>query len=206
MPRFQLHYTPTSPFVRKVRVVAHEIGLSGEIELLRVRPAPGQNDPGVQAHNPLAKVPTLVEEGRGALYDSPVICEYLDSLHDGPKLIPPSGEPRWRALRLQALADGVLDAGILHFYEVQQRPPEKHFAPWLDMQRDKALAGLDELEREAQSFDPTIDLGQIAVGAMIGWMEFRNTLGDIRPGRPALFDWYEAFRKRESMRATEPHL
>lgn len=210
MSRFQLYYTPTSPFARKVRVVAIEAGLGDEIETVRVRPTPGQNEPALQAHNPLAKVPTLIGEGCPALYDSPVICEYLDSLHDGPKLIPAAGSARWRVLRLQALADGVLDASILHYYEMQQRPVEKHFALWLDMQRGKALSGLDELEREAAHFDRSpgapIDLGQIAAGALLGWMEFRDALGDVRTGRPALFDWYESFRQRESMRATEPHL
>lgn len=206
MPRFQLYYTPTSPFVRKVRVAAHEIGLGPEIELVRIRPVPGQNEPALAAQNPLAKIPTLIEEGQPPLFDSPVICEYLDSLHDGPKLIPPLGPERWGVLRNQALSDGILDAAILVFYEVQQRPADKHFGLWLDMQKEKAQRGLDALEREAARFGEPIDLGQIAVATMLGWMEFRNALGDVRAGRPALFDWYEAFRRRESMRTTEPHL
>jgi glutathione S-transferase len=205
MARFRLFASTTSPFVRKVNVVAREVGLGDQLELVLVRPPPGTNDAAVQRDNPLAKIPTLVEEGHPPLYDSPVICEYLDSLHDGPRLIPAGGPERWRVLRAQALSDGVLDAAILAYYEGIQRPPERAWEPWVNMQKGKALAGLDALEREVPAEGAPLDLGQIAVACMLGWMEFRKALGDVRAERPALFAWYEAFRQRPSLRATEPH-
>lgn len=206
MPRFRLYASTTSPFVRKVNVTAREVGLAHEIEAVLVRPPPGTNHPQLQRENPLAKIPTLLEEGQPPLFDSPVICEYLDSLHEGRKLIPPGGPERWRVLRTQALADGILDAGILVFYEGIQRPPERAWQPWVDMQRAKAIEGLDALEREVPAAGAPIDLGQIAVACTLGWVEFRQALGDVRSARPALFSWYDGFRARESMRATEPHL
>ena len=98
----------------------------------------------------------------------------------------------------------MLEAGVLVYYELVQRPKELHWQPWLDGQRQKARQALDALEGEASGFGAEIDLGQICAGVAIGWLEFRKPLGDIRAGRPALFAWYEAFRKRPSMVATEP--
>ncbi|MEO6576382.1 MAG: glutathione S-transferase C-terminal domain-containing protein, partial [Polyangiaceae bacterium] len=133
-----------------------------------------------------------------------VICEYLDSLHGGRKLVPPSGDERWRTLKLQALCDGILDSAILAFYEGAMRPKELHWTDWIDGQCEKARQGLESLERECSSFGSDVDLGQICVGVTFGWLEFRKPLGDIRSGHPKLTRWYEAFRERPSMRATEP--
>ena len=200
----KLYYTATSPFVRKVLLCAHELGIASRIETVVLRPSPLQSDPVLSQDNPLNKIPALVTD-EGSLYDSPVICEYLTALVPGQTLLPASGPARWRALRTQALCDGILDAGILVFYERLQRPRELWWPAWLDGQTEKALQGLDALERDAQSFGPQPDLAQIAAGATLGWLEFRNALGDLRPSRPALFRWYDRFRDRPSMRATEPH-
>jgi len=200
----KLYYTHTSPFVRKVRVVAHETGLDARIEPVFLRPTPTRADPTLSRENPLSKIPALVLDDGTSLYDSPVICEYLDGLHEGRKLIPASGEARWRVLRTQALADGILDAGILVFYERAFRPKELQWSPWLDGQTEKVTQGLDALEREAARFTPEIDLGQIAAAVTLAWLEFRNVVGDIRASRPTLGAWYETFRARPSMVATEP--
>jgi glutathione S-transferase len=152
--------------------------------------------------NPLMKVPTLVTDGGEALFDSRVICEYLDSLHDGRKLIPAAGGDRWRVLRLQALGDGILDAGIITRYELAIRPQEKQWSDWIAGQGKKITQGLDLAESE--SLGGPIDLGQIAIACAIGWLEFRKPIGDIRPGRPKLFKWYDEFAKRPSMQATVP--
>jgi glutathione S-transferase len=191
--------------VRKVMVMAHETGLAGRIETTLLRPTPTKADPGLSHDNPLSKIPALITDDGLALYDSPVICEYLDSLHAGPKLIPARGAERFQVLRRQALGDGILEAAVLVFYERTMRPAAHQWASWISGQIEKATQGLDAVEREVGSFGDEVDLGQICVGALVGWLEFRNVLGDIRAGRPALTAWYERFRTRESMKATEPH-
>ncbi len=201
----KLYWTASSPFARKVVVAAHEVGLFDRLELTFLRPTPTKADPLLSKDNPLSKIPVLILEDGTALFDSPVICEYLDSLHEGRKLIPASGAARWRTLRLQALCDGILDSAILSFYEGAMRPKELHWSPWIEGQCEKARQGLDALERECGDFGSDIDLGQICVGVTMGWLEFRKPLGDIRTGGPRLTQWYESLRARPSMQATEPH-
>lgn len=198
----KLYYTPTSPFVRKVMVCAHELGLADRIETTFLRPTPVKTDEVLSKENPLSKIPTLILEDGSSLYDSAVICEYLDSI-GGKKLIPDSGPDRFRVLRVHALCDGILEAAIQVFYEKQHRPKELQWEPWITGQAEKANQGLDALEREAEHFR-SIDLGQVAAAVTIGWLEFRNVLGDLRPTRPKLSVWYDAIRARPSMKATEP--
>ncbi len=201
----RLYYTPTSPYVRKVLIVAHECGLSNRIETILIRPVPMQAEPTVSLSNPLSKVPVLLLPDETSLYDSPVICEYLDSLHDRPKIIPPVGPARWSALRTAALADGVADACFLLFYEQRRRPPALQWAEWIAGHTEKAIQGLDALDAQAETFSEQVDIGQICAASVIGWMEFRNLIGDIRSDRPSLFRWYDAFKERPSMKATAPH-
>lgn len=202
----KLYFTPTSPYVRKVLVTAHELGLADRIETEFLRPSPTKADAVLSARNPLAKIPALVTDEGDALYDSPVICEYLGSLATGVSLVPSSGPERWRVLRTQALCDGVLEAAILVFYERAHRPKELWWPDWLDGQSEKATQGLDALEREAEGWGDAPDLGQIAAGVTLGWLEFRNVLGDLRASRPKLFAWYERFAARPSMQRTIPHV
>jgi glutathione S-transferase len=150
------------------------------------------------------KVPTLVLDDGSALFDSPVICEYLDSLHAGRKLFPPPGNARWSALRLQAVGDGILDAGILTRYETILRPKDLQWADWIGGQREKWHAGLDLLERDAAALAGEPTIGSITAGCALGWLDFRYGDDDWRASRPALARWYEGFSARESMRATAP--
>ena len=200
----KLYSTPTSPFVRKVLVCARELGLADRIETELLRPTPTRADPTLSKANPLNKIPALVLDDGSTLYDSPVICDYLETLGEARSLVPATGADRWRVLRVQALCDGILDAGILHFYEKAQRPSELWWTPWLEGQREKALQGLDALEAEVARFDELVDLGQICAGVTVGWLEFREVFGDVRAGRPALSAWYEAFAQRPSMVETAP--
>ena len=197
----QLRYLATSPFVRKVMVFALETGLADRIE--RIPTDLADPDSGLAAFNPLGKVPTLITDDGGVLYDSALICDYLDSVHDGPPRIPPAGPDRWRTLQTQALADGVLDAGVLRRME-SMRPAENQSADWDARQKAKVDRGLDALEREAARFDGSPEIGQIAAGCALGWLGFR--FGHDRPleGRSTLARWYEAFAKRPSMAATAP--
>ena len=198
----KLYFSAASPYVRKVMVSAIETGLDKKIEQMPTSVVPTKPNADIARDNPLMKVPTLVTDGGEALFDSRVICEYLDSLHDGRKLIPAAGGDRWRVLRLQALGDGILDAGIISRYELAIRPQEKQWSDWLAGQGKKITQGLDLAENE--NLGGPINLGQIAIACAIGWLEFRKPIGDIRPGRPKLFKWYDEFAKRPSMQATVP--
>ena len=200
----RLFHTPTSPFVRKVMVVAHEAGLAAQIETVFLRPTPTQADAALSRVNPLSKIPALILDDGEVIFDSPVICEYLDGLHAGPRLFPGEGMARWRALRTQALCDGILEAAISVFYERSLRPSELHWEPWLSGQVSKAMQGLDALDQAVGEFGDAVDIGQVSAGVTVGWLAFRGLLGDVLVGRPRLAAWYEVFARRPSMVATAP--
>jgi glutathione S-transferase len=197
----QLRYSPTSPYVRKVMVCAIEKGVDACLDL--VPTSVWEPDTDIGAVNPLGKVPALVTDEGAAIYDSRVICAYLDALSSSPVLVPPSGEARWRTLTLEALADGLLDAGIARFLEGRRAPGERSQG-WMDRQRDKLVRGLDRLDAHAGSWGGEIALGQIAVGCLLGWLSFRLGEEEWRTGRPALAAWYDGFAARQSMVRTAP--
>lgn len=199
----KLYYTPTSPFVRKVLIAAIELGLGERVETALLRPTPVSASAELSRHNPLSKIPALVLDDGSALYDSPVICEYLETLSDR-RLVPPAGPARFEVLRTQALCDGILDAAILVFYERAQRPPEHHWQPWISGQLEKARQGLDALEALAPTWTDAVDLGQVSAGATLGWLALRGVVGDVWEGRPALQAWYARFSARPSMVQTVP--
>ena len=200
----RLWYNPASPFARKVRVVAREIGVEGRIEELSVMVSPVKPHPDLARENPLVKIPALATED-GTLYDSPVICEYLDSLHSGSRLFPPSGPDRWRQLRLQALGDGMMDAAVLMRYESAVRPQALLWNEWVAGQLGKIRAGLDTLERESAGWGERFAIGQLTAACVLGYLDFR--FPDVAWGktRPALKQWYAAASQRPSMKATAPH-
>lgn len=200
----KLHWTPTSPYVRKVMVAAYETGLDGRIE--RIETSFWPPDPGYAKINPLGKVPALVTDAGQALFDSGVICEYLDSLHDGTKLFPPAGEIRWQALVLHSLADGILDAAVLRVME-RRRPGELQSAEEMARQKEKVERALDALEEKAGALGSPITIGTIgtiAMGCALGYLDFRFAGEDWRDGRPKLTARYEDFQARPSMTATVP--
>jgi len=197
----KLYYAPASPFVRKVNIFAMEIGLDKKIEWVRTNP--WQAEDKLTAENPLSKIPTLITDDDKVIYDSRVICEYLDSLHNGDKLIPEKGEKRWQVLRLQALADGILDAGILRFME-KKRPTELQSKDWDNMQQKSVERGLDYLENSISDWRDNLDIGVITVACVLGWLDFRFADEDWRTRRPQLKSWFEPFSKRPSMVKTMP--
>lgn len=201
----RLHTNPASPFGRKVKVLAHEAGLFGRLELVDQAVTPvGAND-AVQAANPLGKIPCLVTDDGLALYDSRVICEYLDGLgHDGPRLFPAEGQARWRALTLQALGDGIMDAAVGTRYETFLRPQEYRWPDWVRGQQAKVTRGLDRLEAEADGLGERPDIGPITAGCALGYLDFRFAHDPWREGRPRLAAWFERFDARPSMQATRP--
>ena len=198
----QLHYSTTSPYVRKVSVCIAELGLDARVE--RILTNPWDPETNLGAINPLGKVPTLVTDDGHALFDSPVICEYLDSLAPVPVLFPPEGVPRWRALRLQALADGLLDAAVAQFVELNKRSPEERSEMLMKRQLAVIRRALDALEREAGSWDEHITIGQVAAGCAVGYVGFRFVDLGWQQERPALQAWYAGFGARPSMQQTAP--
>jgi len=201
----KLYYGATSPYVRKVVVAAIECGLYDRIERDETFPWDAKTPYG--AVNPIGKVPALVTDEGQLLYDSPVIVEYLDSLHEGPKLIPRDGKERFETLRVSALADGMMDAVILLYNERVRRPKELHWEFWDNRMRNTVARSLDALNVDADTFDPErADVAQISAACGVGWIAFRkDVLGiDWRDGRPVLSDWFDTFSKRHSMLESTP--
>ena len=206
----KLRYSPTSPFVRKVMVVAYETGLETLIERVRTAVAPTKRNDEAARENPLVKIPSLTTDEGQVIYDSPVICEYLDTLHTRTKLFPASGKARWLALRQQALGDGVLDAAIFGRYE-SLRPRDYQWQEWIDAQMRKVRGALSALEMECEAGElaevpasaaPTI--GHIAIGCALGYLEFRYAGEAWRERHKRLAAWYDGFAKRRAMELTAP--
>ncbi|MEL7114546.1 MAG: glutathione S-transferase [Pseudomonadota bacterium] len=197
----QLYYSPASPYVRKVCVVLHEVGQFDAVELLHPLPNPADTSH-VEAANPLGKLPTLVRPDGPALYDSRVICRYLDTTFNGG--LYPDGQ-LWDVLTLEATADGILDAALLMVYEGRFRPEDMVYAPWVDRQWGKVARALDVLETRWMShLAGPLHMGQIAVGCALGYLDLRHGDRDWRAGRPALAAWSASFGERASMAATVP--
>jgi glutathione S-transferase len=198
----RLYFSPTSPYVRKVLVSARELGLSAQLELIGIALTPINPHDALRSSNPLGKIPALITDDRQALYDSPVICEYLDALVGGHRIFPPVGPSRWTALRRQALADGILDAAVSVRYEQTLRPPQLRWQDWVQGQWLKVRTALDALEREP--LEDVLDIGTIAIACALGYLDFRYAGDDWRAGRPRLAAWAGKIQQRPSLQATLP--
>ena len=199
----KLCFSPTSPYVRKVMVTAIEKGLDSKIEKLTVAASPVKPDPTLSSKNPLGKVPCLITDDGRALFDSPVICSYIDSLK-APALRP-TGAAQFDDMTLEALADGLLDAGILLRYESTLRPEAMRWPDWIKGQTGKMLGAIDAIETvHAKQLTGPVTPGQIAVGCAMGWFDFRNGHIDWRKDHPKLAAFMKAFGERPSMMATRP--
>lgn len=196
----KLLYQTHSPFARKALVFAHEAGLADRIEVVHHETSPTARNAEVFALNPLGKVPVLITDAGEAIFDSGVICQYLDGLNGGRSLIPSDPAERIAALRLQAVADGISEAGVLVRWETTRRPPDLRYPPFGDGQLAKVAAGCAFLEDQFQPRE-TPGLAEIAIGTALSWIAFRQVY-DFRPACPRLTAWYEAFSRRPSMRAT----
>ncbi len=196
----KLLYQTHSPYARKVLVFAHEAGLARRLSVIHQETSPTQRNETVFAQNPLGKVPVLVRDDAPPLFDSDVICTYFDTLHDGPELIPTTGEARWQALRMQAVAQGLADAGIALRWETVRRPRELRYPPLAQGYTQKLTCGYDWLENGLDDVAP-LHIGHIAVATTLSWLEFRELPG-FRAGRPRLTRWFNDFAARKSMLAT----
>lgn len=196
----QLLYQTHSPYARKALVFAHEAGLADRIEVIHHETSPTLRNEEVYAQNPLGKVPVLIRPGQAPIFDSDVICDYLDTLHAGAPLIPRDGEARWNALQWQALAQGLADFGIKVRWETVRRPEPLRYPALRDGYTQKLIESYDWLERELDAELP-LHVGHIAVATALSWLEFRE-LPSYREGRPKLGAWMDAFERRASMLAT----
>jgi glutathione S-transferase len=198
----KLHWSPRSPFVRKVMIVAHERGLADRITCVRTVAAMTKPHAALMQDNPLSKIPTLVLDDGTVLYDSRVICEYLDALDGAPKLFPAEPQARLVALRRQALGDGFLDLLVLLRNERERAQPS-------DVHQSSAAARkaavLKSLEHEAPSLAAApFGIGHVAIGCALSYLDFRYADDDWRKDHPRTASWHATFAARPSVRATEP--
>ena len=197
----KLHWSPRSPYVRKVMIAAHEMGLAERIECVRTVVSAFAPAEELFRDNPLNKLPTLVLDDGTSVYDSRVVCEHLDSLHDGRKLFPPGGPQRLSALRDQALGDGLLDVLMVRLIE-RLRPEAQRSPRIVSANERKTAAALDRLEADTAALDGRpFDIGHVAVGTALGYVDFRFASDAWREGRPRLAAWHAGFAERPSVRA-----
>jgi glutathione S-transferase len=197
----KLYSSPTSPFVRKVRIVIRE---KGAAHLVTEEVVSALADPAsLHAANPLGKVPALALDDGRTLFDSPLICEYLDATLEGPSLLPASGDARWQAQRLHAIGDGIADAAVSLTFE-KARPEGERSANWMGRWRRAITRSLDLLEAEVASLAGAPTLGSIAVESALGYLDFRHSDLGWREGRPALAAVFEKASGRPAFRETAP--
>ena len=198
----KLYWSSRSPYVRKVMVFAHECGLAGRIECVRTLVAMTRPNTDLLRINPLGRIPTLVLDDGSALYDSTVICEYLDSLHGGRRLFPESGQARWTALRRHALGNNLIDNLMLWRNELTrpqiQQSPETLAA--FELKVRNAVAALDG-EAAALAAAP-VDIGHVAIGSALGYADFRFAQIGWRSSCTHIARWFETFAQRPAMRDT----
>ncbi|WP_338478747.1 glutathione S-transferase family protein [Pseudomonas trivialis] len=204
-PSMTLFHNPASPFVRKVRVLLIETGQQDRVALHDCVPTPVSPDAQVVQGNPVGKIPALRLTDGSMLHDSRVILDYLDHQHVGNPLIPRDGSARWRRLTLASMADGILDAAVLTRYELALRPVEKHWAPWLDEQRNKIRRTLAELEQDAMAeLTSHFDVAAISMACALAYLDFRHADMQWRADNPRLAQWYAEVSQRPSMLQTQP--
>ncbi|MFY9209629.1 MAG: glutathione S-transferase [Aestuariivita sp.] len=191
-----------SPFVRKVRVLVREAGMTDQVEEVEILVSPSAAPDDLLAANPLGKIPALVREYGPTLYDSRVICRFLN---DRAKAAFYPEARLWEVLTLEATADGIMDAAILMVYETRFREEGQRSQPWVDAQWAKVDRALSALEsRWISHLAGSVDMGQIALGCALGYLDFRHADRNWREGRPQLAAWFAEFESRDSMQATRP--
>ena len=194
--------SPASPYARKVRVLIHQAGLTDDVQEIQVKTTPMATSPEVAAANPLGKIPALIRDSGPAIYDSRVICRYLDDRAQA-GLYPQAR--LWEVLTLEATADGILDAAIGIVYERRFRPEHMQAEDWFDAQWSKVTRALDTLGNMWMShLNGPLDMGQVSVGCALGYLDFRHGDREWRKGRGVLDDWYAAFAEQEAMAVTQP--
>lgn len=198
----KIFYSPASPFVRKCMVIAHELGQADRIEKLPSAAGPVARDQSIIPNNPLGQVPTFITDDGQILFDSRVVCEYLNDLGGGALF--PTGKERWQVLTQQSMADGMMGAALLARYETALRPEALRWDDWVQGQLGKVRDGLALIEKNAAALQGRVDIGTIAIGCALGYLDFRFPDLNWRATHPATASWYETFSQRPSMQATKP--
>ena len=199
----RLHYSPNSPYARKVVVALAETGQTNDVEIVEASTGPLNAQAMPATVNPLGKIPALERADGAALYDSRVICRYVDSRAGG--VLYPAAPRLWDTLTIEATADGIMDAALLMVYESRVRPEDKRFDGWLEGQWSKVMRALDVLEsRWMPHLNGPIDMGAIAVGCALGYLDLRHDARGWRATRPTLAAWVADFSARPSMVASQP--
>jgi glutathione S-transferase len=197
-----LFFSPLSPFVRKVRMTAAIKGLESQIKSVPTDATAG--DAALNAANPLGRLPSLLLANGETIHDSPVICEYLDSIGTGPALFPPVGPERWRALTLAATADGITECALFIVYETRFRPQAMYVQAWVDRQQGKLDRAMAELEKSPPMMGAQPNYGHVTLAAALGYLDLRQE-GRWRAGHPKLVAWLANFAKAvPSFDATKP--
>jgi glutathione S-transferase len=197
----RLYYSETSPYARKVRLVVREKHLEERVQELLSNPF--DDAPELTAANPLGKVPTLVLENDESLFDSPLLCAYLDCLGPGPRLIPEAGPERWRVLWWEALSDGILDAAYNLVME-RRRPEGENSLDWMQRWIKEIGRSLNHVETRIGGLPQRLSLAQLALASALGYLDFRLPDLSWRGGREGSAAWYQGFAERPSMQETWP--
>ncbi|MEM7746280.1 MAG: glutathione S-transferase [Pseudomonadota bacterium] len=198
----KLFYAAASPYVRKVMITAHELGLADRIETVTAPTSPLDPNADLLAVNPVGKIPALVTEDAGTLFDSRVICRYLN--HVGGGSLYGSGAGEYPIIGREALAEGMIDAMLLAVYERRLRSEDMVSEPWVIGQMAKAKRGMADFDHRVGELGGDVTIDKIALGAALGYADFRHGNLGWRADCPKLADWYEAFLERPSMQATMP--
>lgn len=199
----KLFYALASPYVRKVMVVLHETDQLSDVELVPGAGSPLDVAKGLPAVNPLGKIPALVRPDGATLYDSRVICRYLNARAKAD--LYPSGSREWDILTLEATGDGIADAALLMVYEGRLRPAELQYPDWVESQWSKVDHALQALSARWMShLHGPLNAGQISVACALGYLDFRHDARNWRNGHDALAAWYGDFAMRDSMTLTDP--
>jgi glutathione S-transferase len=199
----KLMYAKLSPFTRKVVVAIAEKNLTSKVEFVPTEVGHGKINPDLMRLNPIGKIPTLVTDEGESLFDSSVIIDYLDELQPQPRLIPPPGAARRRTLRLNAVGDGLLIAGILYKVELS-RPAERQWPEMLKQQWAKVVKCLEFLDAELGAHGTDVTMGEIAAGCALGWLDLRAPEEKWHEKHPGLAQWFARFGERPSMAGSRP--
>lgn len=199
----RLFHSPASPYVRKVDVLLRELGKVDAVAFDGIQTTAFASDTGLVASNPLGKIPALVRTDGITLYDSRVICQYLNDLFSGGMY--PGGTRKWETLTLEATGDGIMDSAVSMAYEVRLRPETEQSQDWIEAQWAKASRAIGGLnDRWISHLSGPVDMGQIAVACALGYVDFRHGVRNWREGNDALAAWFAEFDSRSSMQATRP--
>jgi len=201
----KLHFSPASPFARKVRVAAAELGVEDKVELVPTQVAPGNpNHEYAARYNPLRRIPALTIDDGTSIIDSKTICEYLDNLDGRGQLVPKGGSRRWKVLSDYAIADGMMELAVMVRYETFLRPEQYRWPDIVDDHFDKLSNGLKWFDAKTEEVGERFELSQIALACVLGYLDFRFADFDWRADAPNLAEWHQIIAKRPSYLNTEP--